>query len=273
MKTFKDKVAVITGGGGTGIGNALVRAFAKEGAHVAFCDISGLEKTQQDINGFNIRSYCEHADISKKEDIERFAGNVIKGFGQVDILVNNAGIASGDVCYEALTEEDFESITDVNYWGVIRTTRAFYPHLIKRPEAAIANISSSQGILAAPFLVSYCTTKFAVRGFTDALRAEHDIRGINNLTIHTVHPGGVATDITLHAKYQGSRSKKFHDILQKDGATPQSAAETILKGIRNKKGRIFISDGRLQDIITRLFPTSYPFFLKLFMKWKKIDTV
>lgn len=273
MKTFKDKVVVVTGGGGTGIGNALVRAFAKQGAHVAFCDIVGLEKTINDISIYKVKSYSENVDLSKKACIKKFSENVIHKFGYIDILINNAGIASGDVSFDELTEEDFEFITDINYWGVVRTTQAFYPHLLNRPEAVLVNISSSQGILAAPFLVAYCTTKFAVRGFTDALRAEHYIKGINNFTVHTVHPGAVSTNITLHAKYQSKRSNQFHELLQKNGVTPEAAAENILRGIKRRKSRIFISDGYLQDIVARLLPSSYPLLLKRYMKWKKIDGI
>ncbi|MBZ5869583.1 SDR family NAD(P)-dependent oxidoreductase, partial [Escherichia coli] len=116
---------------------------------------------------------------------------------------------------------------------------------------AIVNISSSQGILGAPYLVPYCTTKFAVRGFTDSLRAEHRIRGIRNVTVHTVHPGAVATDITLHADYQDGSSQRFHEMLQQ-GTQPARAARIILDGVLRNRARIFISDGRAQDLLARL---------------------
>lgn len=266
MKSFKGKVAVVTGGGGTGIGNALVRAFASEGAHVAYCDIANLNKTEKDIEAFVVKKYAEHVDIADKEAIKRFADNVLKEFGHIDVLINNAGIATGDISFDKVTEADFERITNINYWGVIRTTQAFYHHLLTRPEAAIANISSTQGILAAPYLVSYCTTKFAVRGFTDSLRVENQVRGIKNLSIHTVHPGAVATNITLSADHQGPRSQHFHKVLQEKGASPAEAAKIILKGIRKNKSRIFISDGRAQDIIARLFPSSLHKIIGLMMK-------
>ena len=268
MKDFKNKVAVVTGGGGTGIGNALVCELARRGAHVAFCDIANLEKTMTDIEQYPVKKYAEQFDISNKEAIKEFAKNVLTEFGQVDILINNAGIALGDLSYEDMKDEDFERITDINYWGVIRTTQAFYPHLINRPEAAIANISSTQGILAAPFLVSYCTTKFAVRGFTDSLRVEHQIRNIKNLTIHTVHPGAVATNISLNAPYQGEKTKAFHQLLQERGAKPKRAAEIILNGILKNKSRIFISDGRIQDILARLLPSSIHLVIKMLLKNK-----
>jgi len=271
MKSFNDKVAVVTGGGGSGIGNALVIALAERGAHVAYCDIAGLEKTSQELAAYSVRQYAEHTDIGNKEAVQRFVANVLREFGRVDVLINNAGIATGDLHFGQLSIEDFEHITNVNYWGVIRMTMALYPHLISRPEAAIANISSSQGILPAPYLVSYCTTKFAVRGFTDSLRVEELIRGKNNLTVHTVHPGAVATQITRNAKHQGPRSELFHRELQQNGLSPAKAASIILDGILANKSRIFISDGRIQDILSRLFPSSVHHFVKWLLKARKAE--
>jgi NAD(P)-dependent dehydrogenase (short-subunit alcohol dehydrogenase family) len=271
MKSLKNKVAVVTGGGGNGIGNALVNELAKAGAHVAFCDVAKLETTEQEIAKHGIKSYSERVDISDKQAINQFVDNVIAHFGHIDILINNAGIALGDLTFEAATQADFEKITKINYWGVIHTTQRCYPHLLKRPEAAIVNLSSSQGILALPYLVPYCTTKFAVRGFTDSLRAEHKIRGIKNVTVHTVHPGAVATNITLNADYHGTSTQRFHSDLQK-GTSRQRAAQIILAGILSNTARIMISDGRAQDLLARLLPTSYVGVIRLIMKLRKIES-
>lgn len=270
MKNFKGKVAIVTGGGGNGIGNALVNELAKAGAHVAFCDIAKLETTEQEIAQYGVQSYNEKVDIGSKQAVNTFVENVVAKFGHIDILINNAGIALGDLTFGEASEADFEKITNINYWGVVHTTQRCYPHLLKRPEAAIVNLSSSQGILALPYLVPYCTTKFAVRGFTDALRAEHKIRGINNVTVHTVHPGAVATNITLNADHHGSSTQRFHQDLQK-GTSRQKAAQIILKGIQNNTGRIMISDGGAQDILARLMPTAYIGVIRLIMKLRGIQ--
>ena len=113
----------------------------------------------------------------------------------------------------------------------------------------------------------YCTTKFAVRGFTDSLRAEHQLRGIKNLTIHTVHPGAVATSITLNADYHNSSTQSFHQMLQK-GTPPAAAARRILQGVQKNMGRIFISDGAIQDKVARLLPAGYVPLVKLGMRLK-----
>lgn len=265
MKSFKDKVAIVTGGGGNGIGNALVQALAREGAKIAFCDLAKLEKTEQELSALGAEYYSEQVDMADKAAIDRFIDNVLARFGRIDLLINNAGIALGDLTFGEVRVADFEKITNINYWGVVHTTQRCYPHLLKQPEAAVVNLSSSQGILALPYLVPYCTTKFAVRGFTDALRAEHRLRGIDNLTFHTVHPGAVATDITLNADYHNSSTQRFHRMLQQ-GTPPAKAAQIILRGVRRNTGRIFISDGGAQDILARLLPNAYIHVVRWIMR-------
>ena len=264
MKTFKDKVAIVTGGGGNGIGNALVIALARQGAKIAFCDIAKLETTEAELKSLGADFYSECVDIASKPAINTFIDNVLARFDHIDLLINNAGIALGDLTFGEVSQADFEKITNINYWGVIHTTQRCYAGLLQRPEAAIVNISSSQGILAAPYLVPYCTTKFAVRGFTDSLRAEHRIRGIRNVTVHTVHPGAVATNITLNADHHNSSTEQFHKDLQK-GVKPADAAMTILKGVKTNKARIMISDGGVQDLIARLLPTWNVYVIRLLM--------
>lgn len=270
MKSFKNKVAIVTGGGGSGIGHNLVITLAERGAKVAFCDVANLASTEEKLNAMGANYYSAPVDMADKNQINSFVDAVLAEFGQIDVLVNNAGIALGDRKFAEVTEADFQKITDINYWGVIHTTQRCYPHMIKQPEAAIANLSSTQGILAAPHLVPYCTTKFAVRGFTDSLRAELKIAGVKNLTIHTVHPGAVATNITLNADYHGKSTQSFHENLQK-GTPPRKAAEIILKGLQKNTGRIFISDGRAQDLLARMLPNGYVTIVKLFMKLKGMN--
>lgn len=253
MKTLQGKVAVVTGGA-SGIGQALVTELAKRGAHIAFNDLGDMSETISRIKDLPIKYYSEKTDMGDKAQIKKFSENVLKEFGHIDILINNAGIALGDTTFDEVTIEEFEKITNINYWGVIYTTKLFYSMLLSRPEAAIANLSSSQGILPLPYLVPYCTTKFAVRGFTDTLRTELGVRGMKNLTIHTVHPGAVATNIARNADRQGSNSDFFHEMLQKRGASPEEAAKRILDGILKNKPRIFISDGQAHDLLARLMP-------------------
>ncbi|WP_373092227.1 SDR family NAD(P)-dependent oxidoreductase [Zhongshania sp.] len=267
MKLFKDKVAIVTGGGGNGIGHHLVIALARQGAKIAFCDITKLGVTEAKLAELGANYYSEMVDMANKQAISSFIDNVLARFSCIDLLINNAGIALGDLSFSEASEQDFEKITNINYWGVIHTTQRCYPHLLKRPEAAIINLSSSQGILALPYLVPYCTTKFAVRGFTDSLRAEHHIRGIRNVTVHTVHTG--ATNITLNAAHYNSGTQQFHENLQR-GTQPADAANIILRGVQKNVGRIFISDSRTQDILARLLPSTSIYIVKMMMRLRGI---
>lgn len=269
MKTFKDKVAIVTGGGGDGIGHHLVMELARQCAKIAFCDITKLNTTEEKLTALGAEFYSETVDMGSKLAINAFIDNVLARFSCIDLLINNAGIALGDLTFGEASEQDFEKITNINYWGVIHTTQRCYPHLRTRPEAAIVNLSSSQGILALPYLVPYCTTKFAVRGFTDSLRAEHHIRGIRNVTLHTVHPGAVATNITLNADHHNSGTQQFHEELQR-GTHPADAAKIILRGVQKNVARIFISDGRAQDILARLLPTASVYIIKMLMRLRGI---
>ncbi|UNX55607.1 SDR family NAD(P)-dependent oxidoreductase [Georgenia sp. TF02-10] len=262
MKSFAGKVAVVTGGGGSGIGHALVVELARAGAHVAFCDIAKLESTEEEIAALGVPYLALKVDMSDRTAIDGFIDAVLDRFGQIDLLFNNAGIALGDRTFDELTAADFDRITDINYWGVVHTTQKAYPSIRQRPEAAIINISSAQGILALPYMIPYCTTKFAVRGFTDSLRAEHRLRGIKNVTVHTVHPGRVATNITVNSDYQTETSMKFHENLQK-GISAADAAKVILKGVQKNKGRIVISDGKVHDLLARILPTANTHIVRL----------
>lgn len=271
MKTFSNKVAIVTGAGGNGIGHHLVMALANAGARIAFCDIARLETTSSALDALGTDYLAATVDMGDKQAINSFIDEVLARFGVIDLLINNAGIALGDLTFGEASEADFEKITRINYWGVIHTTQRCYQHMLTRPEAAIVNLSSSQGILALPYLVPYCTTKFAVRGFTDSLRAEHRIRGIRNLTIHTVHPGAVATNITINADYHNSSTEHFHAQLQR-GTPTTKAAQIILRGIKRNQGRIFISDGRAQDILARLMPNAYVGVVQLIMRLRGVPT-
>lgn len=163
---------------------------------MAYCDVQAMHETNARVAAAGGDSFAMTVDIGVAAQRRAFRDATLEAMGHVDVLINNAGIALGERTFEEVDEADFEKITEINYWGVVHTTKLFYDALLSRPAAAIANLSSTQGILGVPFLVPYCTTKFAVRGFTDALRAEHHFRGIDHVSLHAIHPGAVATDIT-----------------------------------------------------------------------------
>ncbi len=257
MKNFKGKIAVITGAG-SGIGKALAIEFANLGAHLALNDFNKerLEETANLCKNKGIEVYTKDFDVSDRAAFYQFAEDVIEHFGAVDIVINNAGVALGKFTALETSYEDFEWIMGINLWGVIYGTKAFLPSLLKREEASVVNISSLFGITGVAFQSAYCTTKFAVRGFTESLRMELLDTNVN---VHVVHPGGIKTNIARDAKGHGSNKEELIKKFEKGFFhTPEKAAKVIINGIKKKSNRILIGpEAMLGDITARLAPTNY----------------
>ncbi len=266
MKNFKNKKAVITGAG-SGIGQALAVQLAKKGAILILSDTNAdtLADTEKLVKTIGAECHCYTVDVSQEDAINQFAKDVIKQHQHIDLLFNNAGFALGKISLKDVKMEDFHKIVDVNLWGVINHTKAFIDVLLSRPEAAIINISSLFGIIGVPDQVPYCTTKFAVRGFTEALRGE---LLETNVQVHCVHPGGINTNIyknAVHYKQDANVDRKFQKMLER--TTPEEAAKTILRGVERKTLRILIgSDAELLDKLARTLPESYTSILQRGMK-------
>ena len=257
----KDSVAVITGAA-SGIGRALAIRFAKEGlAGIAISDWneSGLFETAAEIKKLGVPVSSHVIDVSKLDQVQWFADEVIERHGRVTHLVNNAGVGLFGT-FEHISIADIEWLMGVNFWGVVYGCKVFLPTLLKQDEAHIVNVSSVFGFIAPEEQTAYCASKFAVRGFTESLRHEYKN---TNLHVACVHPGGILTDIARNSKVgentpeewkqQGS---KFFDRVAR--TTPEAAAETILRGIEQKNPRILIgNDAKQISLISRLFPTRY----------------
>lgn len=277
MKNFKDKTAVITGAG-SGMGRYLAILLAKDGADVVVCDVNEdtLNKTLEMLKQYNVSISSHVLDVAIKEDIEALPGKVIEQHGKVDLVFNNAGVATGGH-FQDMDEKYWDWVMGVNFHGVVNSTRAFIPHMIDRPEAAIVNTSSIFGMVAVPGQSAYHATKFAVRGFTESLALE--MADTNpNLQIHCVHPGHIGTNIAGTARMDDQVAKKViedgkksiftwkpptsleemgHEFKQ-GGMHPSKAAKIILSGVKKNKRRIFIGlDARLLDLSQRLFPKHY----------------
>jgi short-subunit dehydrogenase len=262
MKNLNGKVAVITGAG-SGIGRALAYWLHKEGVLLALADIdpNGLCETAKIIKAEAPQSRFQiyPIDISNRDKVYEFSQNVIKDFGRVDIVINNAGVSSSGKVQE-LTYNTLEWTININLWGVIYGTKAFLPYLLERPEASIVNISSVYGLLGIPGQAAYCASKFAVRGFSEALRQE---LFNTNVSLSIVFPGGVKTNIAknsrtdyhLDQKTYQNRLKQFEANLK---TSPDEAAKTIIVGIKNNAPRILIGkDARQIDCLARFKPNSY----------------
>jgi short-subunit dehydrogenase len=184
----------------------------------------------------------------------------------VDVLVNNAGVAVGGT-FEAVSEEDFEWLFEINFWGVVRMTRAFLPLLRKSDDARVVNLSSIYGIISPPGETSYSASKFAVRGFSHSLR--HELAGCN-VGVTVVHPGGVATSIADSARVpKGMPPEEIarRRALAKKALRmpPATAGEIIVQGIERRSARVLVgNDAKFLALLERLAPVSY---WKIFMRF------
>ncbi len=286
MKTFKDKVAVITGAG-SGMGRYLAILLAKDGADIVACDVNKetLDETVEMLRKHNVSVSSHLLDVADKEAIEALPQKVVDQHGKVDLVFNNAGVSTGKH-FKDMEEENWDWVMDINLHGVINSTRAFIPHLKDRPEAAIINTSSIFGMVAVPGQTVYHATKFAVRGFTESLALEMAETN-ENLQVHCVHPGHVGTNIVANSRMDEESYKEsleqennssiftrnrpatieeMAESFKEGGMHPSKAAQIILNGVKKKKRRIFIGlDSKLLELSQRIFPNKYhrvwPFFM------------
>ena len=259
MKELADKTAAVTGAA-SGIGRMLAVNLAHEGCNLAIADIDadGLQETASMINN-GVRVSTHVVDVSKRDQVLKFADEAAVHHGGVDIIINNAGVALGDFL-ECVPVEDFEWLMGINFWGVVYGTTAFLPYLKQRPEGHIVNVSSINGIMPNPNNGPYCSAKFAVKGYTETLCQE--MHG-TNIKVSCVHPGGIRTNIARNARYNNALCSLTRDqgvALYENELLRMSAdkaAKVIISGIRRDKRRILIGmDAKIIDLFTRLFPVT-----------------
>lgn len=251
MKTFNNKVVVITGAA-SGIGKALAFLFAREGAKLCLTDNDpkGLSDIAQELGDQVLKTFC--FDVGHYESFVKMAREIEKDFGGAEVVINNAGVALGKMTAEETSIEQFEWLMQINFWGMVYGSKAFLSQLKTKQESVLVNLSSLFGLLGIKCQSSYCASKFAIRGYTEALMAENTHKG---LTIHSVHPGGVNTNISLRAKGGDDEYNQiFHDkFLSK--RSPEQAARVIVNGIRKNKKRIIIGgEAKAGELAARIFP-------------------
>lgn len=260
MKRFSGKVAVITGAG-SGIGRSLAVQLAQRGCILALADINrdGLQQTLQQVEAIGAVASTHAVDVSDCAAVEAFAAQVDRQHGAVHVLVNNAGVSVIDTVAN-LSYDDFNWIMDINFWGVVYGTKAFLPYLHQVNEAHIANVSSLLGLGSRPLAAAYSASKFAVRGFTEALKME---LAASNIGVTCVHPGGIKTSITENSRIGAdalavSKEEFASDFDKAAISSPEQAAAKIIRGIETNRRRVLIgSDAKIFDWVVRLFPGSY----------------
>jgi NAD(P)-dependent dehydrogenase (short-subunit alcohol dehydrogenase family) len=271
---LENKVVVITGAG-SGIGRQLALRAAREGALLAISDWDeqGLAESVDLLKAAGVRELrSDQVDVSDRAALAEWATAVAGQFGRVNMVINNAGVTvTGD--FEEMSYEDFDWIVGVNLMGVVNGTKEFLPHLIASGDGHIINISSLFGLISMPGQTAYNATKYAVRGFTEALREEMLING-HEVGVTCVHPGGIKTGIARHGRKTASQDAEAVDsFFEKKLArmTAEKAARIILKGALSGKARVLVgadahamhhfakvTGSRYQDIVAKLAPRTMP---------------
>lgn len=257
---FAGQPVVITGAA-SGMGRELALALARSQARLALCDIDpgGLESTARQCRETSPEVVATIVDVSDVAAMLRYADDTIATFGTPLAVFNNAGqTAVIDVLSEP--HEDGKRVFDVNFGGVLHGTKVFLPHLLEADRGHIVNTSSAFGLVAAPTQSSYTASKFAVRGFTEAL--QHELRvSRSGVRAHLVYPGAVHTAIARDAAFvdpdaQHWVPKIFDRVLP--ASSPEGAADTILAGVAGDRSRIVIGiDGRVIDLVWRIGGSGY----------------
>ena len=259
MEDFTGRVVAITGAA-SGIGRALAVDFARQGAHVALSDVDtdGLADTVNRCEGRGVKVSSQRLDVADRDAVFAWADQVVADHGAANVIVNNAGVALG-ATVESMSIEDLTWLVDIDFWGVVHGTQAFLPHLKAAGEGHVVNVSSVFGLISIPTQSAYNAAKFAVRGFTDALRMELEIERCG-VSATTIHPGGIKTNIARSARIDdrvnrvapgpGNPVEGFENMLR---TTPEKAARQIIEAVRKDKRRALIGpDAKVFDALSRL---------------------
>src|SRR3984885_13030722 len=264
MTPIRGSAAAITGAA-SGIGRALALELAARGCDLALADRdeAGLQSAAAEIGKLSSQKVSVHrVDVSEPDQIAGFAQTAVTAHPGLNIVINNAGVALLGQ-FSEIDQSQMDWLMNINFWGIVHSTRAFLPHLARQREAHIVNLSSIFGIVAPPGQTAYAAAKFAVRGFSEALRHELQMAA-SPVKLAVVHPGGVATNIVRTARAgvgvtdnaRRAQSIERFDALAR--TTPAAAALRIIAGIEKNAPRILIgNDARLMGLLQRLRPATY----------------
>ncbi|MEU6735761.1 SDR family oxidoreductase [Streptomyces physcomitrii] len=259
---FTGGTAVLTGAA-SGIGEELAYGLAARGSHLVLLDrdAQGLDVVAEKIRRRRpgLRVDTLFTDLADLDQLARTATGILDAHPRITLLVNNAGVGLSGT-FGQVTAEEFDWVLRVNFQAPVLLTRALLPRLNESPGSHVVNVSSLFGLIAPPGQAAYAASKFALRGFSEALR--HELAGAGT-GVTTVHPGGVATRIAESAR-TGSGVGEAEDREGRDAFArlltypPDRAAELILRGVRRRRGRVLISwTAHAPDVLQRLFPASY----------------
>lgn len=246
------KWCVVTGAA-SGIGRATAEALQAEGARLLLCDIrqEELEQIALDLSGRGeVLSYA--VDVALLPQMARFSDFIREQIGCADVLVNNAGILKTGG-YEETSFETWHQVMEVNFWGALHATKLLVPPMVQRGAGAVVNIASASGIVGFSKLTAYSTSKFALVGFSEALRAELAATGV---TVSTICPGLVRTSIARNSDLPAEEARDIEDLLERRGVAPERVAQAIVRAAIKGTPLVHVgADAKLLSVASRLFPT------------------
>jgi NAD(P)-dependent dehydrogenase (short-subunit alcohol dehydrogenase family) len=273
MDYFKNKVAIVTGGA-SGLGLALCEELGKRGAKVVPVDINqeGAQKVASTITDVGGEAIYAYLDVTLYENVERIVKDIVNKYGHLDLMFNNAGTAiQGET--RDLTVHHWRNAIDVNLLGVIYCAISAYSVMEKQGGGQIVNISSLAGLIPIPKEIPYCTSKWAIVGFSNSLRVEGADLGIK---VNLVCPGMMQTPIHESTSLVNVEKDKLTQPMPKKYYTnPAKAAKVILRGVeQNKSIIIFPFYARLIWWLYRFNPSVFQFvFRKMIRDFRKIRIV
>ncbi|WP_235498727.1 SDR family NAD(P)-dependent oxidoreductase [Arthrobacter sp. Leaf234] len=257
---FTGATAVVTGAAG-GMGEHLARGLAERGSVLLLVDrdAAKLDAVASSIRstfpGSSVRTFV--ADLAERDAVERVAADLLAATERIDLLINNAGVALAGR-FDQISMDDFDWVLAINFHAPVLLTHHLLPRI--KPGGHIVNVSSLFGLVGPAGQTAYSASKFALRGFTEALRNELLPRGIG---ITSVHPGGIRTGIALNARIGGNLSdvdvRKAKDEFNKLLTFPaDKAAELMLEAVKARKPRLLIGlSAKIPDVVARLAPMSF----------------
>jgi hypothetical protein len=253
MRNLDNAVAVVTGAA-SGIGRATALALANKRCELAIADIDelGLAETGRLLNERGTRYTTHVVDVADKARMQEFADEVATAHGRVHVVINNAGVSVG-AKLEDHSLEDFEWIVGINFWGVVYGCKFFLPHLQQAGWGTLVNLSSMFGLTGIPGQSSYCSTKFAVRGFSESLAIE---LANENIDVISVHPGGIRTNIARNSRSNNvSGHQRVIEWFDRKAMPAEKAADKIVWAIERRRNRLVITpEAWLTDVIKRVYP-------------------
>ena len=252
---------VLITGASLGNGKATALLFARKGYDLVLTarHLDTLESVAQEVQSLGRPApLTVPCDVTDPSQVDTLVEKALDHYGYIDVLINNAGrFAEGPV--EHFSLDDWHQVIDLNLWGYIHTINALLPHFLQRKSGTIVNLSSIGGKVPTPYLVPYCTSKFAVTGLTEALQAELKPKGIH---VCGIYPNLIKTSLMERAVFRGkdeqdiqARRDQLNTILKNPAVEkPEDVANAIWDGVKNQKPEVMVGSANLSQGFYRLFP-------------------